>query len=239
MRSILRCRCVGVVCIRGTPRNPEILHQRSSAKLGCMGRFPAQRIGRRLVLRGMAACGVAPVLSPLGALAAECTSESRIASRELAVGTAGGLRVGLKSYPQTLPLADREVVLTFDDGPIPGPTSRVLDTLACHGVRATFFVIGRNAVANAALAPQDQGGGPHRGLPHLVSSVDACARCPTPPRAGTSTPASTPSPRCWENRPRPFSGFPGSPTPLPCSHGWHRAISACSAATCGRPTGRR
>ncbi len=116
-----------------------------------MGRFPAQRIGRRLVLRGMAACGVAPVLSPLGALAAECTSEGRIASRELAVGTAGGLRVGLKSYPQTLPLADREVVLTFDDGPIPGPTSRVLDTLACQGVRATFFVIGRNAVANAGL----------------------------------------------------------------------------------------
>lgn len=81
----------------------------------------------------MAACGLAPVLPPLDALAATCQGEGHVASRVLAVGTADGLRVGLKSYPQTLALADREVVLTFDDGPIPGPTSRVLDALACHG----------------------------------------------------------------------------------------------------------
>ena len=35
------------------------------------------------------------------------------------------------------------IALTFDDGP--GPTTdRVLDVLAVHGVKATFFVLGRN-----------------------------------------------------------------------------------------------
>ncbi|MCW5620148.1 MAG: polysaccharide deacetylase family protein [Burkholderiales bacterium] len=41
--------------------------------------------------------------------------------------------------------------LTFDDGPDPQWTPRVLDVLAAHGMRATFFVIGRAALAHAAL----------------------------------------------------------------------------------------
>jgi peptidoglycan/xylan/chitin deacetylase (PgdA/CDA1 family) len=37
------------------------------------------------------------------------------------------------------------VALTFDDGPHPASTPAVLDALAAHGVKATFFVIGRHA----------------------------------------------------------------------------------------------
>ncbi len=37
-----------------------------------------------------------------------------------------------------------EVVLTFDDGPHPTATPRVLDLLAKHGLVATFFVVGAN-----------------------------------------------------------------------------------------------
>ncbi len=37
------------------------------------------------------------------------------------------------------------VALTFDDGPTAGSTERILDTLAETGVRAAFFVVGRNA----------------------------------------------------------------------------------------------
>jgi peptidoglycan/xylan/chitin deacetylase (PgdA/CDA1 family) len=59
--------------------------------------------------------------------------------------------VGLKSFPQTLPLADREVVLTFDDGPWPATTSRVLAALAQECVRATFFLIGKPASEHPAL----------------------------------------------------------------------------------------
>jgi peptidoglycan/xylan/chitin deacetylase (PgdA/CDA1 family) len=34
--------------------------------------------------------------------------------------------------------------LTFDDGPVPGPTEFVLDTLKRHALKATFFSIGDN-----------------------------------------------------------------------------------------------
>jgi peptidoglycan/xylan/chitin deacetylase (PgdA/CDA1 family) len=66
-------------------------------------------------------------------------------SRVLAVDAAATPRVGLKSFPQTLPLDDHEVVLTFDDGPWPATTSRVLAALAHECVHATFFLIGRSA----------------------------------------------------------------------------------------------
>jgi peptidoglycan/xylan/chitin deacetylase (PgdA/CDA1 family) len=46
-----------------------------------------------------------------------------------------------------------EVALTFDDGPDPEVTPRVLDLLATHGAgaKATFFCIGRRAAAHADL----------------------------------------------------------------------------------------
>src|SRR6202043_2396850 len=45
------------------------------------------------------------------------------------------------------PLADHEVVLTFDDGPLPHNSNQVLDILAAECVKATFFEIGRMATA--------------------------------------------------------------------------------------------
>jgi peptidoglycan/xylan/chitin deacetylase (PgdA/CDA1 family) len=78
--------------------------------------------------------------------AAECSRAGTLGtSRILGVDAAHTPRVGLKSFPQTLPLDDHEVVLTFDDGPWPPTTSRVLATLAKECVRATFFLIGKPA----------------------------------------------------------------------------------------------
>lgn len=76
-------------------------------------------------------------------------------SRVIGIGSAGGLAVGLKTYPQTLALADHELVLTFDDGPWPATTPAVLEALAAECVRATFFLIGRNAAAAPALVRQE------------------------------------------------------------------------------------
>jgi peptidoglycan/xylan/chitin deacetylase (PgdA/CDA1 family) len=59
-------------------------------------------------------------------------------------------RVGSMQYPETLPLNDKEVVLTFDDGPIPLYTNRILGTLAAECVKATFFIVGRQARAYPA-----------------------------------------------------------------------------------------
>jgi peptidoglycan/xylan/chitin deacetylase (PgdA/CDA1 family) len=44
-----------------------------------------------------------------------------------------------------VPKAVECVALTFDDGPSPETTPQILETLACFGARATFFVTGENA----------------------------------------------------------------------------------------------
>jgi peptidoglycan-N-acetylglucosamine deacetylase len=76
-------------------------------------------------------------------------------SRVLAVDATATPRVGRKHFPATLPLVDKEVVLTFDDGPWPGTTTAVLDALKRECVRATFFLLGRNAVAHPELARRE------------------------------------------------------------------------------------
>ncbi|MDM0013212.1 polysaccharide deacetylase family protein [Variovorax sp. J22P168] len=49
-------------------------------------------------------------------------------------------------------VARREVAITIDDGPDPEVTPQVLDLLAAHGQRATFFCIAERAAAHPALA---------------------------------------------------------------------------------------
>ncbi|MGL4636565.1 MAG: polysaccharide deacetylase family protein [Beijerinckiaceae bacterium] len=71
--------------------------------------------------------------------------------RTMTVSGQGGPRYGVKTYPQTLPLQDGEVVLTFDDGPLPATTNPILDSLGRENVKATFFMIGRNAKANPQI----------------------------------------------------------------------------------------
>src|SRR5882757_8554523 len=91
----------------------------------------------------VALAATAPIAS---ARATECPRKDALGtSRVLEVDPATYPRVGLKSFPQTLPLEDHEVVLTFDDGPTPGPTDKVLAALAAECVRATFFMVGRGA----------------------------------------------------------------------------------------------
>jgi peptidoglycan/xylan/chitin deacetylase (PgdA/CDA1 family) len=95
---------------------------------------------------------VASVAWTAAAQAADCPRAGALGtSRILDVDPAATPRVGLKSFPQTLPLADREVVLTFDDGPWPATTPRVLAALAQECVRATFFLIGKPASEHPAL----------------------------------------------------------------------------------------
>ncbi len=75
--------------------------------------------------------------------------------RVLAVNAATTPQVGHKHFATTLPLARKEVVLTFDDGPWPGPTDRVLDALRHECVKATFFLLGRNAVSFPKLVRRE------------------------------------------------------------------------------------
>jgi peptidoglycan/xylan/chitin deacetylase (PgdA/CDA1 family) len=89
---------------------------------------------------------VASMAWTAAAQAADCPRKGTLGtSRILQVDAATTPRVGLKNFPQTLPLRDHEVVLTFDDGPWPPTTPRVLAALANECVRATFFLIGKPA----------------------------------------------------------------------------------------------
>ncbi|HVI15001.1 MAG TPA: polysaccharide deacetylase family protein [Pseudolabrys sp.] len=68
-------------------------------------------------------------------------------SRVLTINPGEFSLLGTMQYKQTLPLKDHEVVLTFDDGPLPPFTDIILDTLASQCVKATYFLVGEMARA--------------------------------------------------------------------------------------------
>src|SRR5260370_19172879 len=107
---------------------------------------------------------VASIVLGAAAQAAECPRAGTLGtSRTLKVDAATTPQVGLKNFPQTLPLADHEVVLTFDDGPWPPTTPKVLAALAQECVRATFFLIGKPASEHPDLVRRIPAGGPTPG----------------------------------------------------------------------------
>jgi peptidoglycan/xylan/chitin deacetylase (PgdA/CDA1 family) len=89
--------------------------------------------------------------------AAECPDHAGTlgTARVLTVDPGVSPRIGRKQFPATLRLDPGEVVLTFDDGPWPTTTPRVLDALKRECVRATFFLLGRNAAAWPELARRE------------------------------------------------------------------------------------
>jgi peptidoglycan/xylan/chitin deacetylase (PgdA/CDA1 family) len=93
------------------------------------------------------------VMAPACAARPACGPDALGTGREIGVG--GEARpLGLQSYPRTLALEDHEVVLTFDDGPA-APTPAVLNALAAECVKATFFLIGRNAETMPQLVKRE------------------------------------------------------------------------------------
>jgi peptidoglycan/xylan/chitin deacetylase (PgdA/CDA1 family) len=69
-------------------------------------------------------------------------------SRVVEIDTAGGPRFGVPGPEPFALLKDREVVLTFDDGPMRRYTRPILDALDEECVKATFFVVGRMALSD-------------------------------------------------------------------------------------------
>ena len=72
-------------------------------------------------------------------------------SRVLKISPGDFHRIGSMQYAETLPLKDHEVVITFDDGPIPPYTNAILDTLASQCVKATYFLVGEMAQAYPSI----------------------------------------------------------------------------------------
>ena len=66
-------------------------------------------------------------------------------SRVVEIDTTGGPAFGTEHFKQYDFLRDKEVVLTFDDGPWPDNTPMVLKALKENCIKATFFEIGQHA----------------------------------------------------------------------------------------------
>jgi peptidoglycan/xylan/chitin deacetylase (PgdA/CDA1 family) len=118
--------------------------------------------------------GGALVLGAPAAFAANnCSSNPKVlgTSRTIAVSPSEFPRVGTEQYPESLRLKNREIVLTFDDGPDRDSTSRVLDALAADCVKATFFMLGINVAEAPQLARRAREEG-HTVGTHTFSHVD-------------------------------------------------------------------
>jgi peptidoglycan-N-acetylglucosamine deacetylase len=104
------------------------------------------------VMSALAVMSVVPI-----AFAGDCKSSKDAlgTARVVALDPAGLPQVGTLQYPQTVPLKNHEVVLTFDDGPAPSSTPEVLDALAAQCVKANFFVVGEHARAAPELVRRE------------------------------------------------------------------------------------
>jgi peptidoglycan/xylan/chitin deacetylase (PgdA/CDA1 family) len=100
---------------------------------------------------GLAFCALAACIGP--ALAQSCPGNPDAigTSRTITVNPASLPQIGRMQYATSLPLEDHEVVITFDDGPLPPYTSRILDILAENCVKVDYFLVGSMAEAYPAL----------------------------------------------------------------------------------------
>nr|WP_315986579.1 glycosyltransferase [Streptomyces sp. ms191] len=74
-------------------------------------------------------------------------------------------------HPVSYHIPDRTVVLSFDDGPSPEWTPKILDVLAARGIRADFFVTGAMTTRNPELIRQIVAGGHELGV-HTFTHPD-------------------------------------------------------------------
>jgi peptidoglycan/xylan/chitin deacetylase (PgdA/CDA1 family) len=104
-------------------------------------------------------CGLASALL-LGNLLPAAAQETCIGgnvlgvSRVVEIDTSTGPKFGFQYHDAASLLNEGEVVLTFDDGPLRAYTKPVLEALAAQCTKATFFVVGRMAVADPEMVKE-------------------------------------------------------------------------------------
>src|SRR5262249_51377650 len=102
---------------------------------------------------------------------AACSAEALGTARVLPIEAATTPRVGRKHFHDTLPLAPKEVVLTFDDGPAPGTTARVLETLKARMRAGIVLFAGTQCARASAARPPGVERGSYRRPPHVFASA--------------------------------------------------------------------
>ncbi|MGB6799906.1 MAG: polysaccharide deacetylase family protein [Xanthobacteraceae bacterium] len=87
-----------------------------------------------------------PAPAPAPTSVVQCSNPNALGiSRVVQIDTTGGPAFGTEHFKQYDFLRDKEVVLTFDDGPWPENTPAVLKAFQDNCAKATFFEIGEHA----------------------------------------------------------------------------------------------
>jgi peptidoglycan/xylan/chitin deacetylase (PgdA/CDA1 family) len=104
-------------------------------------------------LSGKLPVGAAP--APAAQPKSTCANPDALGvSRVVEIDTSGGPGFGFEHFKQLDFLSDKEVVLTFDDGPWPGNTPAVLKALDDECTKALFFSIGKHATYHPEILRQ-------------------------------------------------------------------------------------
>jgi peptidoglycan/xylan/chitin deacetylase (PgdA/CDA1 family) len=96
----------------------------------------------------------APSAAPTPAKSTCANPDALGISRVVQIDTTGGPGFGFEHFKQLDFLRDKEVVLTFDDGPWPGNTPAVLKALADQCTTGIFFSIGKHATYHPEILKQ-------------------------------------------------------------------------------------
>jgi cellulose synthase/poly-beta-1,6-N-acetylglucosamine synthase-like glycosyltransferase/peptidoglycan/xylan/chitin deacetylase (PgdA/CDA1 family) len=132
----------------------------------------------RFVLGGLALVALVPLLAVGGLVHGDFSADStstdgtgRTDEVPRAVQRGGPVIDATGGQVRTYRVPDHTVVLTFDDGPDPRWTPRVLAELRRQGVAATFFVVGAEAARYPALVRQIHQSGSELGV-HTFTHPD-------------------------------------------------------------------
>ena len=96
----------------------------------------------------------APVIAPQPAKSSCANPDALGVSRIVVIDTTGGPGFGFEHFKQLDFLTDKEVVLTFDDGPWPDNTPAVLKALADECTKGVFFAVGKHATYHPEILRQ-------------------------------------------------------------------------------------
>ena len=180
-------------------------------------------------------CLLASLIVAAPASASECPGNPGAlgTSRTIVVDPSEHSLLGGYQYRESLPLNDKEVVITFDDGPLPPYSTRILDILAQECVKATFFMVGRMARSfPQARAPHPRRR-PHARQPQPEPSVQF------PPHVGAATPRARSKAAFHRSRPRsaiPPRSRRSSGSPACCGRIWSSTICDRSGSWPGAST---
>jgi peptidoglycan/xylan/chitin deacetylase (PgdA/CDA1 family) len=139
-----------------SPRADLAAPQTVAARLADPLLLPAGKLTAKDDVEVTAAISARPAAPPAPAVPQKACANSDAlgVSRVVEVDTSGGPGFGFENFKQMDFLTDKEVVLTFDDGPWPGNTPAVLKALDDECTKAVFFPIGKHATYHPEILRQ-------------------------------------------------------------------------------------